>query len=142
MSVPARKVDSTAAGRGKRKPTVQKQRERSDGSVWRSTERAMFVVETLGGTRKAAKVFEVAPSQPSRWASGQSVPSPLQARVLVDVDHVLALALQLWEPAVARDWLATSNGHLDGATPIDAIRANRADEVVAAIRAETAGAYV
>lgn len=95
----------------------------------------------LGGARSAARIFQVAPSQPSRWASGQAVPDPANAQVLVDLDHVLATALQVWTPDVARDWLVTANAHLDGARPIDYLRQHGSAAVVAALHAEAAGAY-
>ncbi|HXH58186.1 antitoxin Xre/MbcA/ParS toxin-binding domain-containing protein [Iamia sp.] len=57
------------------------------------------------------------------------------------MDHVLALALQVWTPEVATDWLTTANAHLDGARPIDVLRARGSSEVALALRAEAAGAY-
>lgn len=103
--------------------------------------RTAFVIDTLGGNRVAADLLNVAPSQTSRWASGQSTPKPEQARALIDLDHVLALALQIWVPEAARDWLTSANGHLDGARPIDVLRTRGANDVVDALRATAAGAY-
>lgn len=103
--------------------------------------RAAFVVETLGGTRAAARTLDVEPSQPSRWARGESQPDLAHARVLLDVDHVLASALQVWSPDVARDWLTTPNQHLGGASPMEVLRVRGAAEVTEALRAEAAGAY-
>jgi len=108
---------------------------------WRSRDRAAFVVEVLGGTRRAARMLDVAASQPSRWASGAAVPDPENARALIDLDYVLALALQQWTPEVARDWLETANAHLDGARPLDVVRLGEPAAVVDALRAEHAGAY-
>jgi len=109
---------------------------------WHPEQRARFVTEVAGGTRRAAALLDVAASQPSRWATGESVPGPVQARMLVDIDHVLAHALLVWADAgVARDWLTTANAHLDGLAPVDWIRRNGTSEVVEALRAEQAGAY-
>jgi len=110
--------------------------------VWRPELRARFVTEVAGGTRRAADLLAVAPSQASRWASGESVPGPMQARILLDIDHVLAHALLVWADAsVARDWLTTPNANLDGVRPVEWIRAHGTSEVVDALRAEAAGAY-
>ena len=107
-----------------------------------AVERTTFVTEVAGGTRRAAELLDVAPSQPSRWASGESAPSPKQARVLVDIDHVLAHAMLVWaDPGVARDWLTTPNAHLEGLRPVDWIRTYGTAEVVDALRAEAAGAF-
>lgn len=112
------------------------------GASWQPQQRAKFVVEAVGGTRRTADLLEVSPSQPSRWVSGVSVPGPAQARMLVDLEHVLTHALLVWADVdVARDWLTSSNAHLDGARPVDWIRVNGTAEVVDALRAEAAGAY-
>ncbi|MEA2974164.1 MAG: hypothetical protein QOG82_2622 [Actinomycetota bacterium] len=109
---------------------------------WLPSHRAGFVVAVLGGTRRTAELLDVAPSQPSRWVAGLSVPGPAQARMLVDVEHVLTHALLVWaDDGVARDWLTAPNGHLDGARPIDWIRVHGTADVVDALRAEAAGAY-
>ncbi len=109
---------------------------------WHPELRARFVTQVAGGTRRAADLLDVAPSQASRWASGESVPGPVQARMLVDIDHVLAHALLVWADArVARDWLTTPNAHLDGFRPVEWIRAHGTSEVVDALRAEAAGAF-
>ena len=112
------------------------------GAGWQPQQRAKFVVEAVGGTRRTADLLDVSPSQPSRWVSGASVPGPAQARMLVDLEHVLTHALLVWADVdVARDWLTSSNAHLDGARPVDWIRVNGTAEVVDALRAEAAGAY-
>jgi uncharacterized protein (DUF2384 family) len=69
------------------------------------------------------------------------VPSGSHARVIADLDHVFAVALQVWSESVARDWMSAPNAHLDGARPIDVVRARGSGEVVDALRAEAAGAY-
>jgi len=109
---------------------------------WQPQERIDFVITVAGGTRQAARLLDVAPSQPSRWASGQSVPGPVQARMLVDLDHVMAHALLVWgNESVVRDWLTTANAHLDGVTPLQWIKQHGTHEVIDALRAEAAGAY-
>lgn len=117
-------------------------RTRAASRKWQPETRAKFVTHVAGGIRKAADLLDVAASQPSRWARGDSVPGPAQARMLVDVDHVLAHLLLVWaDERVARDWLTTPNGHLDGVRPVDWIRIHGTSEVVDALRAEAAGAY-
>lgn len=110
-------------------------------AVWQPQQRAAFVVKQLGGPRRAARVFGVAASQPSRWVKGEAVPGPDQARMLADLDHAFAVALQVWEPVVAGDWMTTANAHLDGARPIDVVRVRGTGEVVDALRSEAAGAF-
>lgn len=109
---------------------------------WEPAARARFVTHVAGGTRKAADLLDVAPSQTSRWGRGESLPGPVQARLLLDLDHVLAHALLVWgDEAVAMDWLTTANAHLDGVSPLDWLRMHGTSEVVDALRAEASGSY-
>jgi len=136
-------VKSTKTGTGASNGSARSARATPPASrQWHPELRAQFVTEIAGGTRKAADLLAVAPSQPSRWVSGASVPGPVQARILVDIDHVLAHALLVWaDVRVARDWLTTPNAHLDGVRPVEWIRMHGTSEVVEALRAEAAGAF-
>ena len=109
--------------------------------TWRSAERAQFLIDTVGGVNKLAKTLGVSPSQPSRWKSGQEVPSPDVAAKLLDLDHVIALAVQTWHPAVVMDWMTTGNGFLEGARPIDVLLQRGSAEVIDALKASLSGAY-
>lgn len=140
------KEQSNGVVQAKRSTTGTVPAKRTAGAVtshdWQPRLRARFVTEVAGGTRRAADLLDVAASQPSRWATGESVPGPGQARMLLDIDHVLAHALLVWaDAAVARDWLTTANVRLDGASPLDWIRMHGTADVVEALRAEAAGAY-
>jgi hypothetical protein len=109
---------------------------------WQPAERTRFVTGVVGGIRPAAALLDVDPAQTSRWASGKSRPSPEQARLLLDMDHVMGHALLVWATdELVRDWLTTPNAHLDGATPVEWIRHHGSAEVVDALRAEAAGAF-
>jgi uncharacterized protein (DUF2384 family) len=103
--------------------------------------RTEFVVNILGN-QGAADLLEVNKSQPSRWRSGEESPSPTVARRLIDLDYVLGRLLLVWDKSVAADWLTTPNGFLDGATPIEVIEARGTTDVIDAIEAEGAEAYV
>ena len=110
--------------------------------AWRAADRTEFVIETLGGTRRAAAMLGVAPSQPSRWTSGESTPGPEAARKLIELDHVLALAYLHWADAdLIAGWLTTPNAFLDGVEPATWIQFNGTAEVVAALQAESSGAF-
>lgn len=139
---PAKKARAKSGAARKPRPARRTRVNGAASTKWQPKVRAKFVTEVAGGTRRAADLLDVAASQPSRWVSGESVPGPAQARMLVDIDHVLAHALLVWaDPALARDWLTTPNAHLDGVRPIDWIRMHGTAEVVDALRAEAAGAY-
>jgi len=78
--------------------------------AWRPGERTQFLIDTVGGMTNLARTLGVSPSQPSRWRSGHEVPSPEIASRLLDLDHLVALAVQAWDPAVVMDWMTTANG--------------------------------
>lgn len=127
---------AAAAPRPRKTPGPSK-----DLPTWRSAERAQFLIDTVGGVNKLAKTLGVSPSQPSRWKSGQEVPSPDVAARLLDLDHVIALAVQTWHPAVVMDWMATGNGFLEGSRPIDVLLQRGSAEVIDALKAGLSGAY-
>ena len=104
-------------------------------------ERTQFLIENFGGVTKLARTLGVSPSQPSRWKSGAEVPSPEVATKLLDLDHVVAFAIQAWHPAVVMDWMTSANGFLDGARPIDVLLQRGSAEVIDALKATISGAY-
>lgn len=108
---------------------------------WRSQERTQFLIDTVGGVTKLARTLGVSPSQPSRWRTGAESPSPEIAAKLLDLDHVIALAVQTWHPEVVMDWMTTANGFLDGAQPIDVLLQRGSSEVIDALKATLSGAY-
>lgn len=86
-------------------------------------------------------MLEVSPSQPTRWIDGSERPNSENARVIVDLDHVVARAGLLWEPTVIGSWLNGSNAFLDGARPIDVLKTIGSGPVIDALDQELAGAY-
>jgi hypothetical protein len=108
--------------------------------AWAPDERARRLVNLLGNNNLAS-LMGVSPSQPSRWKSGAEVPGTLAAPLLVDLDHVVARLLLVWDESLVTDWLTTANSFLEGARPIDVLARRGSTEVVEAIEAEAAGAY-
>lgn len=109
--------------------------------AWRPIERTQFLIDTVGGVTNLARTLGVSASQPSRWRSGEEVPSPEIASKLLDLDHVVALGMQAWDPGVVMDWMTTANGFLDGAQPIEVLRQRGSSEVIEALKATISGAY-
>lgn len=103
--------------------------------------RIAFIAEVLGGVRQAADALGVAPSQPSRWLAGKSSPDPEKTMLVIDLDHVLAVATSVWHPSLIPGWLRSPNAHLGNIAPIDWLKRHGSAEVVAALRAEDEGAY-
>lgn len=103
--------------------------------------RTATAAAAVGGLAKVADLLEVSRSQPTRWRQGIEQPSPEMARLIVDLDHVMARAQLVFTPKVARQWLVGSNSYLDGARPIDVLRIRGSSEVIDALDAAMQGAY-
>ncbi len=104
-------------------------------------DRASAVAAALGSKAQLASMLEVSPSQPTRWIDGSERPNSENARVIVDLDHVIARAGLLWKPSVIGSWLNGSNAFLDGARPIDVLRTTGSAPVIDALDQELAGGY-
>lgn len=100
--------------------------------------RTGFLIETLGSGAELARLLGVNRSQPSQWRSGKEKPSPRIAQQLLDLDYVMAKALQIWPAKAALQWFHGSNDYLDGARPIDVLKLRGATEVIKALDVEMA----
>ena len=112
----------------------------SSTPTWAPDEQTRRLVNLLGNNN-VAFLLGVSASQPSRWKSGAEVPGAVAAPLLVDLDHVVARLLLVWDERLLSDWLSTPNGFLEGSRPIDVLAVRGSTEVVEAIEAEAAGAY-
>lgn len=93
------------------------------------------------GSNQVALVLGVSASQPSRWRSGAEGMSADSQRRVLDLDYVMTRLLQLYPAEQALIWLRSHNPRL-GARPIDVLRLRGAGDVVVALDADEAGAYV
>jgi hypothetical protein len=109
--------------------------------AWRPRFRTGFLIETLGGTTGVADLLGVGDTQPALWHDGTERPDPEVARLIVDLDHVVARAVQLWTPGVVLTWLRSPNPYLESATPLDVLRFRGAGEVLDALDATFGSAY-
>ena len=104
-------------------------------------QRAGFLIQALGTQRRVADLLEVSQSQLDKWSKGEEAPSPERARELIDLDHVVARVASSLGSEMTISWLNGSNAFLEGARPIDVLRARGSSEVVNAIDAEMSGAF-
>lgn len=102
--------------------------------------RAEFLVGVLGN-KQTAEMLNVSQSQPSRWRTAAEIPSATVAPLVVDLDHVVARLILVWDSSLVGRWLASPNPHLEGSRPIDVLATRGSSEVIDAIEAEAAGAY-
>ena len=109
--------------------------------AWGPAERTDALAKSLGGVTALARALDVSPSQPSRWKSGKESPGPEAARRLVDLDHVVARALLVWDPSVVPTWLGSPNAFLGGQTPLGVLATRGPAEVLDALEAFETGGF-
>lgn len=101
--------------------------------------KARALVEDLGGT-VVADLLGVDRSQPSRWKSGKSKPSPEVRDRILDLEYVLSRLQEVYERGTAVKWLRGINAHLGNLRPLDVMQVRGVSEVIQAIDAEAGGA--
>lgn len=78
-----------------------------------------------------------------RWRTGQTYPQHEARERLADlvaVDHHLGETFG--DPEARRSWLRSGSSYLGGLTPLEVLRAGRADRVRAALEALDSGVFV
>ena len=103
--------------------------------------RLSWLVSVLGNNR-VAELLQVSRSQPSRWRTGKEGLAVESRRAVIDLDYIVTRLQEVYVPEVARIWLTSPNAFLGGGTPVEALRQRGVLDVIAAIDAEAAGAYV
>ncbi len=103
--------------------------------------RAATIARVLGSKSNLASFLGVSSSQPTQWINDAERPNTENARVIIDLDYVIARALLLWKPSVVNAWLYGNNAFLDGAHPMDVLKTQGLEPVIEALNQELAGAY-
>lgn len=113
----------------------------AESSGWLPGERTEFLIGVVGGVKALARILGVSASQPSRWRRGIESPGPVAARRLLDLDHVAARAMLVWDVSLLEAWLTGPNPHLGGLHPVEVLITQGAGPVLRALDAEAAGAF-
>ncbi|WP_156411481.1 hypothetical protein [Nocardioides sp. Soil805] len=61
------------------------------------------------------------------------MPTPAQAKLLVDLDHVVARGSLIYVPEIVNEWLFGHDSYLEGARPIDVLHLRGVGDVLAAL---------
>src|SRR5438093_376930 len=91
--------------------------------------KARALVEDLGGT-VVAELLGVDRSQPSRWKSGKTTPSPEVRDRILDLEYVLSRLQEIYERDTAVKWLQGINAHLGNVRPLDVMRVRGVADVI------------
>jgi hypothetical protein len=87
-------------------------------------------------TKGAMKNIDVAnllgtrPETVSRWNSGRAYPHTTTERTLLELEYIIDLLADFYEPNEARQWIFAPQKLLAGASPAELIRNGRIDEVM------------
>lgn len=100
--------------------------------------------EGLGlGRGEIARALGASVRTVERWRAGQTYPQHGARERLAELLAVEAhLEETFGDPKARREWLRSASPYLGGLTPIEVIRAGRADRVRAALEALDSGVFV
>lgn len=102
--------------------------------------RVARLAETLG-LRPVAALLDTDPSNLAKAIAGKrDLPASIAKRAL-DLDHVLARAMQVFEPLVVVDWLEGAEPTLGFARPIDVLASRGSAPLLEVLDRIEAGAY-
>ena len=89
-----------------------------------------------------AKVLQIRPETVSRWNQGKAFPQPRAERTLLDLEYIVDLLADLYEPQEARTWLFARQKALDGGIPAELIQQGQTERVLTVIKQLLDGVYV
>jgi uncharacterized protein (DUF2384 family) len=106
--------------------------------------RTLEDLEARGGLlgRDIANIVGVSPPTVSRWARGEATPDPHSQTVIASLLYIVQRLSDLYEPNAARSWLNAKHPFLADMRPIDMIRADDVEAVLAVIDRLDSGVYV
>jgi uncharacterized protein (DUF2384 family) len=101
-------------------------------------------LEARGGLlgRDTANIVGVSPATVSSWARGEATPDLRSQTVIASLLYIVQRLSDLYEPHAARSWLNAKHPFLDDMRPIDSIRADEVEAVLAVIDRLDSGVYV
>ena len=97
--------------------------------------RKIASIEEKGGMRSTdvANILGTRPETVSRWNQGRAFPRGKTERLLLELDYVVDLLSDFYEPLEARVWFYSRQRVLDGETPADLIRQGKTEIVLEAL---------
>ncbi len=89
-----------------------------------------------------ANVLRVRPETVSRWNQGKAFPQPGAEKILLELEYIVDLLADLYEPQEARIWLLSRQKQLEGGIPAEMVSRGETDRVLAVIKQLLDGVYV
>jgi hypothetical protein len=79
---------------------------------------------------EVANALGTRPETVSRWREGRAYPQAATERTLLELEYIVDLLADYYQPDEARQWIFSPQKLLSGATPAGLIREGRIDEVL------------
>ena len=101
-------------------------------------------IESKGGIRSIdiANILGTTPETVSRWNQGKAFPHPEKERILLDLEYIVDLLSDFYEPMETRLWLYQRQKLLNGQRPADLIQNEQTDEVLKILDQLRDGVYL
>lgn len=101
-------------------------------------------IERKGGIRSIdiANILGTRPETVSRWNLGKAFPRPETERLLLDLEYIVDLLSDFYDPMETRLWLYSRQKLLDGKRPVELIQEERTDVVLQALDQLRDGVYI
>ena len=106
--------------------------------------RRLDAITSKGAMRSSdiANVLDVRPETVSRWNQGKAFPHPNTEKQLLELEFVIDLLSDFYEPNEARLWIFSRQRLLNGETPAELIQKGRVDEVLQVVHQLRDGVYL
>ncbi|MCU7815825.1 MAG: DUF2384 domain-containing protein [Candidatus Thiodiazotropha sp. (ex Lucinoma kastoroae)] len=106
--------------------------------------RKIEIIQEKGAMLSAdiASIVGVRPETVSRWNQGRAYPQRDKEHILLELEYVVDLLSDFYEPDEARLWLFSRQKLLDGQRPADLIQAGDTDHVLAVINQLRDGVFL
>jgi hypothetical protein len=95
--------------------------------------RVELLIDALGTATRVAECLRVTRPLLSTWRAGTVMPTLAQAKLLLELDHVVARGSLIYVPEIINDWLFGHDSYLEGARPIDVLHHRGSADVLAAL---------
>ena len=79
---------------------------------------------------EVADVLGTRPEAVASWDEGRAYPQAEAEKTLVELEYIVELLADFYEPREARQWIFSPQKLLSGAVPAELIREGRIDEVL------------
>jgi hypothetical protein len=92
--------------------------------------------------RDVAELLGADPEVVAKWDQGSEFPPVASEKSLLEIEYIVDLLADFYQPSEAREWLFSPQTLLDGAKPADLIRRGDLDGVLRLVGQLREGAYL